>query len=159
MKLYGSLPVIPTPFYQGKIDFDGLLSLFDRLLPALEGLTLCGSTGECVSLSLEERIELMDFAVRNVRPDKIVVAGLTHTNLQEIINLARHAARVGIRAGLVPCPYYFPNSFPMVLDFFKALDRASDLDLVLYDNPVYTKTFLRRRAFGDSRRLPARHGR
>src|SRR5262250_1922464 len=44
--------------------------------------------------------------------------------------------------GLVPCPYYFPNSFPMVLEFFRALDRASGLELVLYDNPIYTKTWL-----------------
>jgi 4-hydroxy-tetrahydrodipicolinate synthase len=30
----------------------------------------------------------------------------------------------------------------MVLEFFRALDRASSLELVLYDNPVYTKTWL-----------------
>jgi 4-hydroxy-tetrahydrodipicolinate synthase len=142
MKLGGSLPVIPTPFHQGKIDFESLLRLFDHLFPELDGLTLCGSTGESVSLSFHERIELMEFVVRNVPPGKKVVAGLTHTNLAEMIDLARHAASLGISAGLVPCPYYFPNSFPMVLEFFKALDRASDLDLVIYDNPVYTKTAL-----------------
>jgi len=71
------------------------------------------------------------------------VAGLTHTSLQEMIRLARHAEELGIAAGLVPCPYYFPNSFPMVLEFFKALDRASGLELVIYDNPVTTKTWLR----------------
>ena len=31
----------------------------------------------------------------------------------------------------------------MVLEFLRALDRASPLNLVLYDNPVYTKTWLR----------------
>jgi 4-hydroxy-tetrahydrodipicolinate synthase len=87
--------------------------------------------GESVSLSLKERIELMDFTVHHVPSDKAIVAGLTHTNLDEAIDLARHAAKIGIRAGLIPCPYYFPNSFPMVLEFFKALDRASDLDLVI----------------------------
>jgi 4-hydroxy-tetrahydrodipicolinate synthase len=142
MKLHGSLPVIPTPFFQGKIEFDSLLKLFDHIFPELEGFTLCGSTGESVSLSFNERVELMEFAVRHVAPGKAVVAGLTHTNLTEMIELARHAAKLGVSAGLVPCPYYFPNSFPMVLEFFKALDRASDLPLVIYDNPVYTKTAL-----------------
>ncbi len=80
---------------------------------------------------------------RNTPPGKTIVAGLTHTNLQEVIALARHASELGIRAGLLPCPYYFPNSFAMVLEFFKALDRASDLEIVLYDNPVYTKSWLR----------------
>jgi 4-hydroxy-tetrahydrodipicolinate synthase len=142
MKLSGSLPVVPTPFFHGKIDFESLLKLFEHIFPELEGCTLCGSTGESVSLSFDERLELMEFAVRNAPSEKIVVVGLTHTNLKEMIDLARHAANLGVSAGLVPCPYYFPNSFSMVLEFFKALDRASELDLVIYDNPVYTKTLL-----------------
>lgn len=143
MKISGSLPVIPTPFYEGRIDYESLSRLINYLLPELDGLTLCGSTGESVSLSFDERIELMEFAVRLVPANKHVVAGLTHTNLEELIALARHALKIGVRAGLVPCPYYFPNSFPMILEFFKALDRRSDLDLIIYDNPVYTKTYLR----------------
>ncbi|MGH9327551.1 MAG: dihydrodipicolinate synthase family protein [Terriglobia bacterium] len=143
MRLGGSLPVVPTPFYKGRIDFESLLRLIHHLFPELEGFTLCGSTGESVSLSLAERIELMEFAMHHAPPGKAVVVGLTHTNLEEMIALARRAAKAGVRAGLVPCPYYFTNSFTMVLEFFKALDSASDLELVLYDNPVYTKTLLR----------------
>jgi 4-hydroxy-tetrahydrodipicolinate synthase len=143
MKLAGSLPVIPTPFYQGKIDFDSLLRLFNHLFPELDGYTMCGSTGEAVSLSFEERVELMRFAARNTPPGKTIVVGLTHTNLEEMARLARCAQELGLYGGLVPCPYYFPNSFPMVLEFFRALDRASALELVIYDNPVFTKTWLR----------------
>lgn len=143
MKLKGSLPVIPTPFYKGTTDFDSLLKLFEFIFPELDGYTLCGSTGEGVSLSCQEREELMKFAVENTPRNKSIVAGLTHTNLEEIIRLARFAENVGIRAGLVPCPYYFPNSFPMVLEFFRELDRATELDLIIYDNPLYTKTYLR----------------
>lgn len=84
----------------------------------------------------------MKFAVENTPAAKTIVAGLTHTNLNEMIRLAEKASELGIHAGLVPCPYYFPNSFPMVLEFFKALDRATQLPLVFYDNPLYTKTFL-----------------
>jgi 4-hydroxy-tetrahydrodipicolinate synthase len=143
VQLRGSLPVIPTPFYNGKIDYDSLLKLFEHLFPHLEGYTLCGSTGESVSLSLDERLELMQFATRNTPTGKSIVVGLTHTHLEEMIQLARRAEELGVHAGLVPCPFYFPNSFPMVLEFLKALDRGSSLNLVLYDNPLYTKTFLR----------------
>jgi 4-hydroxy-tetrahydrodipicolinate synthase len=96
-----------------------------------------------VSLSLDERFELMQFAARNTPAGKTVVVGLTHTHLEEMVHLARRAEELGIEAGLVPCPFYFPNSFPMVLEFFKVLDQGSRLGLVLYDNPLYTKTFLR----------------
>jgi 4-hydroxy-tetrahydrodipicolinate synthase len=143
LKLRGSLPVIPTPFFENKIDYASLERLFDHLFPELEGYTLCGSTGEAVSLSLEERIELMRFAAQRTPPGKVIVAGLTHTNLAEMQKLAQAAVELGIHAGLVPCPYYFPNEFSMVLEFFRELDHASPLPLVLYDNPLYTKTWLR----------------
>lgn len=143
MRIRGSLPVIPTPFYKGEVDYESLLKLFEHLFPALDGYTLCGSTGESVSLSMEERLELMDFAARHTPPGKTIVVGLTHTNLNDMTRLARHAEQLGIAGGLVPCPYYFPNSFPMVLEFFRAVDRASGLELVLYDNPISTKTWLR----------------
>jgi len=148
VKLHGSLPVIPTPFFEGKIDYDSLLRLFEHLFPHLEGCTLCGSTGEAVSLSLDERLELIQFAARNIPPGKSVVVGLTHTHLETMVQLARRTEELGLHAGLVPCPFYFPNSFPMVLEFFKALDQSSGLSLVLYDNPLYTKTFLRAEEIG-----------
>jgi 4-hydroxy-tetrahydrodipicolinate synthase len=135
--------VIPTPFLDNRIDFDSLLKLFDHLFPDLDGYTLCGSTGEAASLTIEERIELMRFAARHTPAGKTIVAGLTHTSLEEMKKLARAAEELGIHAGLVPCPYYFPNSFPMVLEFFRALDCLSGFELVLYDNPIFTKTWLR----------------
>ena len=134
--------MIPTPFRDNRIDFDSLLRLFDHLFPELEGYTICGSTGEAPSLTIDERLELMKFAARNTPSSKTIAVGLTHTSLEDITRLARSAQELGIHAGLVPCPYYFPNTFPMVLEFFRALDRASSLELVLYDNPVYTKTWL-----------------
>lgn len=143
MELHGSLPTIPTPFYNGRIDYDSLAKLFEFLFPELDGYTLCGSTGESVSLSLRERLELMEFAAQHTPAGKMIVVGLTHTNLEEMGQLARCAKELDLSAGLVPCPYYFPCSFPMVLEFFRSVDKLSDLNLVIYDNPLFTKSYLR----------------
>jgi 4-hydroxy-tetrahydrodipicolinate synthase len=142
LNLNGSLPVLPTPFLDNRIDFDSLSRLFDHIFPELEGYTLGGSNGESVSLSMDERLELMRFAAKNRPSGKRIVVGLTNTNLAEMIVLAHAAEDLGLDAGLVPCPYYFPNSFEMVLEFFRALDRATSLPIVFYDNPVTTKTNL-----------------
>ncbi len=142
-KLWGTLPVVPTPFYKGKIDFDSFLRLLDHIFPELDGYTICGSTGESVSLSTAERLELIRFAAKNTPKGKRVVVGLTHTSLEECKAFARAAADLGLYAGLIPAPYYFPNSTTMVREFMRALDQASDLALVFYDNPIYTKTWLR----------------
>jgi len=138
--LTGSLPVIPTPFLNGKIDYDSLLRLFDHLFPELEGYTIGGSTGEAVSMTIAERTELIRFAAKNTPAGKTIVVGLTHTDLLESQELLRVASDAGVHAGLVPSPYYFPNSFEMVREYMRALAGAGDLPLVFYDNPVTTKT-------------------
>lgn len=140
--LSGSLPVIPTPFLNNRIDFDSLSRLFDHLFPELDGYTLGGSNGESVSLTMHERLELMRFAAKTRPAGKRIVVGLTNTNLADMISQAHAAEELGLDAGLVPCPYYYPNSFEMVLEFFRALDRATTLPIVFYDNPVTTKTIL-----------------
>lgn len=143
MPIAGSLPVIPTPFFEGRIDYSSLERLFAHIFPQLEGYTLCGSTGEGVSLSTHERVELAEFAVRNTPSGKQVIVGLSHTNLEEMANLAKKMSDLGVAGALVPAPYYFPNDFAMVREFFRELGRQSDLPLIFYDNPVYTKTWLR----------------
>ena len=110
MRLAGSPPVIPTRFYNGKIDFDSLLRLLDHCLPELDGYTSRGALANPRRFGL--RSELIEFATQNTPPGKPVVDGMTE--------LARRTKDLGVTAGLVPCPYYLPKSFSMVLEFFKA---------------------------------------
>lgn len=93
-------------------------------------------------MTLDERLQLIRFAAKNTPTGKKIVIGLTHTNLDDCKALAREASNMGVQAGLIPAPYYFPNSFGMVREFLRALDGASDLNLIFYHNPVYTKTIL-----------------
>ena len=98
--LAGSLPVIPTPFYEGRIDYESLDRLLAFLQPHLEGYTIGGSTGESVSLTIEERIELTRHVCRNTPADRAVIVGITHTQLDEMVRLALQAVQ---RRGLAQC--------------------------------------------------------
>ena len=71
------------------------------------------------------------------------MVGLANTNLAEMIAFSKVLSDLGVAGGLVPAPYYFPNTFPMVLEFLRELERASPLPLIFYDNPLYTKTWFR----------------
>lgn len=143
MKLCGTLPVIPTPLRDNKVDYESLERLLAHLFPALEGCTILGGTGECASLTLPERLEVTRFVLANAPKDKAIVVGISHTSLPEMIALGQAAAEEGAAGVLVSAPYYFPNSFPMLCHFLQQLDAALEMPLVLYDNPYVTKTFLR----------------
>jgi len=132
----GLLPVIPTPFLDGRFDEGSLGRFLDHFLPRLDGYTLLGSTGEAPSLPAQERMRIAEIAMGRTPPGKTVVIGVTHTSLAESIALARHAWSIGARGVLCAAPYYFANTADGVLRFLRGLDEALDVELVLYDNPA-----------------------
>jgi len=135
-RIEGLLPVIPTPFLDGRLDEGSLGRFLDHFLPWLEGYTLLGSTGEAPSLPTEERMRIAEVAMGRTPPGKTVVIGVTHTSLADSIALARHAGRIGAQGVLCAAPYYFANTADGVLGYLRGLDEALDIELVLYDNPA-----------------------
>jgi len=142
MPVEGVLPVIPTPFLDGHFDVDSFARLVEHMAPGVDGYALLGSTGEAPSMSTAERQHVTEAALALTPPGMAVVVGVSHTSLTEAISLARHAQETGAAAVLCSAPYYFENSPRGLLDYLGGLDAALEVDLVLYDNPVATKTTL-----------------
>jgi len=154
MALKGTLPVIPTPFVDGEIDYPSFKRMIDFFIDDCDGYTINGSTGESPSMTMQERMTLLEFAMQNTPPGKTVIAGITHTDARSAIELARHAASVGVEGCLIPSPYYFSNTRQGVYDFMKLLNDEGGVDLVFYDNPYSTKTFWSNQDLAEIGRLP-----
>ena len=142
MPLEGVLPVIPTPFLDGAFDADSFARLIGHMDGAVDGYALLGSTGEAPSMSTSERRQVVEAAIALTPPEMDVVVGVSHTSIDESTRLARHAEENGAKAVLCSAPYYFQNSPAGLFDYLRRLDEAIGIDLVLYDNPVSTKTLL-----------------
>jgi 4-hydroxy-tetrahydrodipicolinate synthase len=142
MAIEGILPVIPTPFLGGNFDEASFQRMLDYMLPWVDGYTLLGSTGEAPSLSTLDRMRITEFALRVTPSNKTVVIGVTHTSLNDSIQLAVHAQEHGAAGVLCASPYYFANTAEGLRRYLAAVDRALAIELVLYDNPVSTGTKL-----------------
>lgn len=142
MTIEGIIPVIPTPFRDGRFDGSSFERLLEYMLPSVDGYVLLGSTGEAPSLTLTERQEIAAAALALTDPQKTVVVGVSHTCLADTLALARHAQEHGARGVLCAAPYYFPNAREGVLRYLTELDAMLEIELVFYDNPVATKTRL-----------------
>lgn len=140
MPIRGTLPVIPTPFIDGVIDYPSLQRLLEFFLPVVDGYTLAGSTGEAPSLTLQERMDLLEFTMQHTPAGKTVVVGIAHTSVGSAIELAQHAEAHGAQGCLIPSPYYFFNTRDGVYEFIRQIDAHVGLDLVFYDNPYNSKT-------------------
>ena len=107
--LKGSIPAIITPFLKGEVDYDS----FERLLKwqikeGISGVTVCGTTGESPTLSHDEHMTLVEFAVKVTSKKIPVIAGTGSNSTKEAIEFTRHAFKSGANYGLVVTPYYAP---------------------------------------------------
>ena len=87
-----------TPFDEnGEIDYQATRNLINHLIPnGSDGLVVAGTTGECSTLSNEEKVQLFRFTVEvvNGRP---VIAGTGSNNTRESIELTMRAEDVRSR--------------------------------------------------------------
>ena len=112
--------------------------------PHVDGYLTCGSVGEGASLTLDERIAVMQTVAafrENSTPRGTWFFGTSGTALPEM-SLPRASLR-GLRRGraLDPQPSYFAISPPMPQQFFAAVAGMSDLPVVIYDNPYPTSYY------------------
>ncbi len=142
ISLKGIFPPIPTPFDSDEaIDFDRLKSNLARWNGwPLDGYVVAGSTGESVSLSGTERVDLVR-AVRSVLPrGKLLIAGAGLESTRATIELVGRMADAGADAVIVVTPGYFaPSVRPAgLVAHYRAIAAASSLPVILYSVPVYT---------------------
>jgi 4-hydroxy-tetrahydrodipicolinate synthase len=131
----------PTPTdTEGTVQAEALARLIDRLATAgVDSIGLLGSTGGYAFLSREERrraVEIAREAVAGCTP-LIVGVGALRTDAAEA--LARDAQQAGADGLLLAPVSYTPLNEEEVFQHFVAVAGASDLPLVIYNNPGTTK--------------------
>lgn len=131
----------PTPTNaEGTVQAEALSRLIDRLATAgVDSIGLLGSTGGYAFLSREERRRAVEIAREAVagRTPLIVGVGALRTDAAEA--LARDAQRAGADGLLLAPVSYTPLNEAEVYQHFVAVAGASDLPIVIYNNPGTTK--------------------
>jgi 4-hydroxy-tetrahydrodipicolinate synthase len=131
----GIFPALVTPFEpQGGIDEDAYRELIHFVLPDVDGVVPCGTTGEFSYMTLEERKQAIEICLDAVDGQVPVLAGTGCTTTAQTVALTRWAGDAGVDGALVVAPYYLKPSFNEVYDHFKAVDEVG-LPLVMYNIP------------------------
>lgn len=137
----GSIPALITPFREGRVDEDALTGLVERqITEGSHGLVPCGTTGESVTLSLDEHVRVVDICVAAAAGRVPVIAGAGSNNTAHAVELARRCKAAGADAVLVVAPYYNKPSQDGLVAHFKAIGDAVDIPIVIYNVPARTVT-------------------
>ena len=140
-ELNGLYSALFTPFdADNEIDFDALASLIRfQLKSGLSGFFVCGTTGEGLLLSNEERIELVRFVVEFCKTDEVarlhdsrVIAHVGHPSSAVAADLAREAAQAGADWIGAIGPVFYGNSFEGTVRHYSQIAQATELPFMIY---------------------------
>ncbi len=139
--IQGSIPALITPFRNGRVDELAMAQLAERqIAEGSHGLVPCGTTGESVTLSLDEHVRVVEICVEAAAGKLPVIAGAGSNNTAHAVELARRCKAAGADAVLVVAPYYNRPSQDGLVAHFKAINDAVDVPIVIYNVPGRTMT-------------------
>jgi len=129
----GSGVAIVTPFKNGEIDYDALSGLLEwQVEEGTDAIVICGTTGEASTLTDDEQIAVIEFAVRAIGGRIPVIAGVGSNYTEHGLELTKRAEGVGANALLHVTPYYNKASRKGLIEHFKAMADATSLPILLY---------------------------
>ncbi|MGA9926264.1 MAG: dihydrodipicolinate synthase family protein [Isosphaeraceae bacterium] len=134
----GVFPAATTQFHQDQaVDFKSTLTHLDTMIDAgIHGLIMLGTVGENCSLEYSEKIELLKATVAHVAGRVPVLSGVAECTTALACRFARDAQRAGVM-GLMVLPAMVYKSDPReTMTHFRTVAAASDLPIMVYNNPV-----------------------
>ena len=96
-------------------------------------LLVGGAAGEHPLLNIEERKTIMTTAVEAANNRVPILTSVQHTDPRIVIELAKHAAKVGLQAVQVSPLYYYPATDQDVLRLFKQVSEQIDISIMVYN--------------------------
>lgn len=139
--LTGLYSALFTPYdSQNKIDFEMARSLMRfQVSRGLSGFFVCGTTGEGLLLSFDERVEMVRCAVDFCQNDEQarkagvkVMAHVGHPSSDVAADLARESARAGADWIGAIGPVFYGNSFEATCRHYTKIASASELPFMIY---------------------------
>ncbi len=135
----GSSVALVTPFKDGNLDEAKLAELVElQIAGGTSAIVPCGTTGESATLSHDEHRRVIELVIRFAKKRVRVLAGTGSNSTHEAVELTKHARSAGADGALLITPYYNKPTQRGLVEHFRAVARAVDLPLVLYNVPGRT---------------------
>ena len=141
-KISGTGVALVTPFKSDlSIDFEALTSLVNHCVDGnIDFLVVMGTTGESVTLSLEEKNAVLD-CVKQANNNRLpIVLGIGGNNTDYIIQSFSSYNLDGVDAILSVSPAYNKPTHEGIYQHFKAISKSSPLPIILYNVPGRTSS-------------------
>lgn len=136
----GTGVALVTPLHKyGTIDFASLRKVISHTIDnGIDYLVVLGTTGESVTLSVDEKNAVVEFVIEECDNKVPIVLGIGGNNTQEIVHTIKTQSLEGISGILSVCPYYNKPQPKGIYLHFKTIASVSPLPVILYNVPART---------------------
>ncbi|MCB0715626.1 MAG: dihydrodipicolinate synthase family protein [Chitinophagaceae bacterium] len=134
----GVFPALTTKFTaDDQLD----LSLFEKNLHlqvacGVNGIVLGGTLGEASVLSLEEKENLVKFAVEKLDKKIPVIMNIAEGATKDAVRQADLAADWGAAGLMILPPMRYSPDFRETVQYFQTIATNTDLPIMIYNNPI-----------------------
>ena len=136
----GAGVAIITPMNaDGSINYDGFAENIEfQIANGTDAIIVCGTTGEASTMTDDEHIECIRFAVEKTAGRIPVIAGTGSNDTKYAVELSKIAQEKGADGLLLVTPYYNKASQKGLVAHFTAITDAVDIPIILYNIPGRT---------------------
>lgn len=130
----GAGVALVTPFHEdGSVNFDKLDELIDyHCENGTDSIIICGTTGESSTLSEEEHMECIKFAVERAKKRIPVIAGTGSNATYTTIDMSKEAVEDGVDGLLIVTPYYNKATQQGLAAHYKAVAAEAKAPIIMY---------------------------
>lgn len=134
----GVFPAVTTQFHTDEsLDIAGTLRHIEILLEAgVHGLIMLGTVGENCSLTAEEKLTVLRAAVSHVAGRVPVLSGVAEYTTALACRYAQAAAQTGADGLMVLPAMVYKADTREAIAHFRSVAHASNLPIMVYNNPV-----------------------
>lgn len=136
----GAAVAIVTPMYpDGSVNYSKLAEIIEAQIKSkTDAIVICGTTGESSTLTDEEHLDCIKFAVKQTAGRIPVIAGTGSNDTAYATEMSKDAEKAGADALLLVTPYYNKTSQRGLTAHFTAIANAVTLPVILYNVPSRT---------------------
>ncbi len=135
----GSAVAMITPFKNGAVDFTAFTRLIElQIASGTDAIVAVATTGEGSTLSMDEKLSVLQFVVERVNGRVPVIAASGGNNTEKVIELSRSAEAIGADALLVVTPYYNKTTQAGLVAHYSEIADNVDLPIIVYNVPSRT---------------------
>ena len=136
----GAGVAIVTPMTaDGEVNYEVLGEMLEaQIAGGTDAIIICGTTGECSTMTDEEQLAAIKYTVDVVNHRVPVIAGAGSNDTDHGCALAAKSAECGADALLMVTPYYNKTSQAGLVAHFTAMAEAGGIPVIMYNVPSRT---------------------